>query len=349
MTIPHPWADAVRKARRIPGWPEPGIPIAVAVSGGPHSVALADLLRREGSHPLELVHVDHGMRPDSDEDARLVADLGRTWGIAVRSTRLASPPTSETTAREARRLAIRALMADSPALRFLAIGHHRSDQAETLLWRMVRGTSGDGLAGMAVVSEGPDSTRLLRPFLSLPGAALTAWCDREGLPYRIDPSNLDPAWTPRNTLRLQVAPIFDRLNSGWEEAFHRLARRQTEDRAALEGWARSVLAGSLETPDRLNLPPDLPVAVQRRVVALWQPRWDTARHERVVAWMGEGSPGHLHVAGRIVGRDGPAITLLATGAETLVSCRLCLTRTPAGPSMPEGCPTPSPGIPEALM
>lgn len=222
----------------------------------------------------------------------------------------------------------------------IALGHHADDQAETLLLRMVRGTAPDGLAGMGIVGEGPGGVRLLRPLLPCTRSALASWYRDQGLPPPLeDPTNFDPGHTPRNFIRLQLAPLLGQLQPRWVEAFGRLADRAREDREALAAWAETAYVDLCVDGSRAPVAAGLaglPPAVQRRVLQRWQPEWDTARTEQVIGWLAAGSPGHLHLKGGVLAvRDG-RLALMASSAETLVPCRLCLTPTPGGPSMPEG-------------
>ncbi len=179
--------------------------IAVAVSGGPDSLALILLAQRwarqRGGEVCALT-VDHGLRPDSAEEARTVAG----W-LALRSVPheilvwAGAKPTSgiQERAREARyRLLQRWCRAHGVIHLFLA--HHLEDQVETYLIRRRAGSGIDGLAGMSAVRE-LAGCRLVRPLLSVPRARLLAVLEMEGQPFLRDPSNLNPAFE-RARLRL---------------------------------------------------------------------------------------------------------------------------------------------------
>ncbi len=170
--------------------------LAVAVSGGADSLALALLARdwaaaRRGS-VLGLV-VDHGLRPESAAEARLavarlaasgmgarvltLTDLHRGAGLAER-------------ARAARYAALASACAEAGSLHLL-LGHHAADQAETVLMRQLAGSGPDGLAGMAALVETP-TLRLLRPLLDVPPVWLRDVLREAGLDWTEDPSNADP-------------------------------------------------------------------------------------------------------------------------------------------------------------
>lgn len=176
--------------------------VAVAVSGGADSMALALLLARWG-RPLALI-VDHGLRPDSAaEAAQAAARLGER-GIAARvlpPLRLARGPALAARARDARYAALSRACREA-GLSDLLVAHHAQDQAETLLLRRNAGSGPAGLAGMAAVTHG-DTVRLLRPLLPVLPARLRATLRAAGMEWAEDPTNNDLA-TPRARIRADL-------------------------------------------------------------------------------------------------------------------------------------------------
>lgn len=169
--------------------------LAVAVSGGADSLALClltDAWARERDGRVTALTVDHGLRPGSAQESALV----KTWlserGIDhVGLTWTEDKPGSGIQA-AARRARYR-LMADwcrEAGVLHLLLGHHRRDQAETVLMRMARGSGPDGLAAMAPVVE-TVSVRLLRPLLDMAPERLRAFIKAIGQPWIEDPSNTD--------------------------------------------------------------------------------------------------------------------------------------------------------------
>jgi tRNA(Ile)-lysidine synthase len=181
--------------------------LAAGVSGGPHSLALALLAdrwaRRRGGDVLALV-ADHGLRPGSAAEAAHVAGMLAGRGISVQVLRLGLAPGAamQERARDARlaQLSAAAAAAGRP---WLLLGHHRGDQAETLLFRALRGSLPGGLAAMAPVRDaGP--ALLLRPLLGVAPAALEAVLRDAGIVPVRDPSNDDPRFA-RVRLRRALA------------------------------------------------------------------------------------------------------------------------------------------------
>lgn len=177
--------------------------ILMAVSGGCDSVSLLHLLRfcAPALAPgLVAAHFDHAMRAGSDADAAWVAGLCRAWQVPLRTGRAGAPLRSETDARAARYAFLRDTAREVEA-RWTATAHHADDQAETVLFRALRGT---GVRGLGAI---PPRTRegLIRPLLPFWKTEIRAYARSTGLRWRRDPSNRSPA-AARNRLRLEVLP-----------------------------------------------------------------------------------------------------------------------------------------------
>jgi tRNA(Ile)-lysidine synthase len=213
--------------------------VAVAVSGGADSMALALLLAGWG-RPAAMV-VDHGLRPESGVEAAVTAARLADLGIAARVlpvTGLARGPALAERARTARYAALTAACRDA-GLADLLLAHHAQDQAETLLLREDAGSGPSGLAGMAPVTHG-EVVRLLRPLLPVTPARLRATLRRAGASWIEDPTNTDPA-TPRARLRAafaqgDAAPVPDLCRA----AQRRGAARREREASIADELARQV-------------------------------------------------------------------------------------------------------------
>ena len=169
------------------------IPIAVGVSGGSHSMALAALLHKyyENRKVYYLI-VDHRFRPVSTKEATDTATRLAKFGIAPAHIAVLTPPKppakqTQQTAR-AIRFALLAKWCRHNAIADLLLAHHLEDQAETLLLRLLRGSGLKGLASMEGVSYMADF-RILRPLLTVPKARLEATVAKFRLGFVDDPSN----------------------------------------------------------------------------------------------------------------------------------------------------------------
>lgn len=200
----------------------PGDRVAVAVSGGLDSVVLLDLLMVLGDlhgGVLSIATVDHGTRTGSAADADFVAELAAARGLVLHRFDLSlGEGASEADCREARYACFETLDVTS-----VALGHHRDDQAETLLINLLRGTGARGLRGMGVRRG-----RLIRPLIETPRAELVRWADHRGLAWREDPTNQDQRFL-RNAIRHRVMPLLEEIRPGARKALGRSARQVAED------------------------------------------------------------------------------------------------------------------------
>jgi tRNA(Ile)-lysidine synthase len=223
---------------------EPAPLLAVAVSGGADSLALAVLAdawaRARHGATIALV-VDHGLRAAAAQEARATERLLTERGITVRTLRLAGlapGPALAERARVARYATLTAACEAAGALHLL-VGHHQADQAETVALRVLRGSFSAGLAGMAALVELP-TTRLLRPLLGVAPGALRALLRAKGIDWVEDPSNHDTHAT-RVRLRMLAA---DRDGAGpariAQAAAHAGAARQTTETHAADALGRTA-------------------------------------------------------------------------------------------------------------
>jgi tRNA(Ile)-lysidine synthase len=210
--------------------------VLVACSGGPDSTALAlacaELARDGRLGAVALGHIDHQLRDGSAADGDRVAALGAALDLPVHRAAVVvdrSRASLEDAARDARYAALDA-MAGAIGADYIATGHTASDQAETVLMRVVRGTGVTGLAGIPRRRD-----RYVRPLLDLPRAAIEDELARRGVEAAGDPMNDDDALT-RNRVRRVWLPALRRENPAVDDALLRLARSAAEQREVLE-WA----------------------------------------------------------------------------------------------------------------
>jgi tRNA(Ile)-lysidine synthase len=239
----------------------------IAVSGGPDSTALllmaAEWAKRRGKTRIEAATVDHGLRPESANEAKAVAALCARLGLGHRILQWKGvKPTSrlQERAREAR---YRLLVDHAKAIGADAVmtAHHANDQAETVLFRLLRGSGVAGLRGMDSITE-RDGMTIARPLIALKKRDLIAFANARGAPFIDDPSNVDPRFA-RTRLRSLLARLDEEgLNA---EALDRLARRARETEEALTHLTAEVEArvGSEETIEARALFATPIVIVQR--------------------------------------------------------------------------------------
>lgn len=210
--------------------------IGLAVSGGPDSLALLLLAHRwaaglDQPPQIFVYSLDHGLRAEARDEVAMVLDLATSLGIPARG--LAWPgekPAAglQEAAREARyRLIGAAMQADGATL--LLTGHHRADQAETLLMRLAHGSGIEGLKGMSAVSL-VEGVRVFRPLLELDPQALGALVEAAGLVPARDPSNDDLGYERVRWRNMLPALATEGLDTG---VLSRFAHRMAEADAAL--------------------------------------------------------------------------------------------------------------------
>lgn len=224
--------------------------VAVAVSGGADSMALAWLLAQWGSPHAILI--DHGLRPGSDAEVTEAADRLAAFGVPATVVTLRNLRLGAAAARAARYDALTATCASLGRVE-LCLGHHARDQAETVLMRRDRGSGPAGLAGMSALMV-RSGIRLLRPLLGVDPSWLRMTLQAAGVRWCEDPGNNDPA-TVRGGMRhaFRRNPILA-MAARDSQAQAALAR-QTVDRAVASELAAAVSivpAGSAEINGTLS-------------------------------------------------------------------------------------------------
>ncbi|MDP9126762.1 MAG: tRNA lysidine(34) synthetase TilS, partial [Pseudomonadota bacterium] len=218
--------------------------LAVAVSGGPDSMALAFCLRRwtaTATTPLAFI-VDHALRPGSAAEAETTRQRLQTIGMRAEILRWEHDPIL-TKIHVAARQARYELLGDASrrhGITDLLLAHHVEDQAETVLMRLAKGSGVDGLAGMRVQTR-REGINLLRPLLNVPKARLIALCRDVALEFIDDTSNQSEQFA-RGRLR-RLAPLLA-AEGLTPERLADLATRAGHASDALEHYAAQFLAAS---------------------------------------------------------------------------------------------------------
>lgn len=211
---------------------------AVAYSGGLDSTVLLHLAHAQGLPGLQAIHVHHGLQPAADDWAQQAEQQCQQWGVPLTVLRVAVDAQHaqgpEAAARQARYTALHAALEPGAVL---MTAHHASDQAETVLLRLLRGTGVEGIAAMRAFKQ-TDAHPLWRPLLAMPKAALRAYAQQHQLQWIEDPHNVQPRYA-RSWLRSTVMPL---LQQRWPDVDSQLVRAASHAADATE-----LLAGLAAT------------------------------------------------------------------------------------------------------
>ncbi|MBI5933391.1 MAG: tRNA lysidine(34) synthetase TilS [Chloroflexi bacterium] len=289
---------------------DPKRPIVVAVSGGPDSLCLMDLLRQAG-YPIIVAHFNHKLRENSDMEATAVENMAARLGIPslVESADVRAFAEEKKLSIEdaARTLRYRFLFAQARerGAQAVAVGHTADDQVETILMHFLRGAGMTGLKGMAyrtVFSVFDVEIPLVRPLLDVWREETVVYCAGQGLRPHYDPSN-DSLNFLRNRIRHLLIPNLETYNPKFREAVWRTGQSLQADHEILTqsvdaAWARAVVNESdgLITFDASTLtefPLGLTRYLFRRAMERIQPLADIsyALLDRVTAFLQNGKTG----------------------------------------------------------
>lgn len=247
--------------------------LGVAVSGGADSVALLCLLSpicKKNKIKLVVLHLDHGLRSTSRQDAQWVKALAKKAGVTCVAERreVTAHQTGaisvEMAAREVRQ-AFFAMCRARYKLDAIATGHQADDVAETVLLRLMRGAGASGLAPLRDRSRG-----YIRPLLHVSGTAIRGWLKQNIITWREDISNRDVN-IPRNQMRHEILPFLtENFGSALRTNLCRTAEILHEEDAFLEEMAQDYISHERHD-EALNMKrlKACPVALQRRVMRLW--------------------------------------------------------------------------------
>ena len=222
-------------------------PLVLGFSGGPDSLALLHALQAE-SVPVLVAHFDHGLRPESAEEAHQAEEIAAGYSLPFFTERgdVAAHARQHSMSIEeaARELRYEYLfgVASSQGAQAVAVAHNADDQVETVLMHLLRGAGPRGLRGMALRSlPNPWSAAipLVRPLLGFWRQEILDYCRENGLQPVRDQSNLDTTYF-RNRLRHELFPTLEQISPGIMQRLHRTADLLTAETEVLEELAEGA-------------------------------------------------------------------------------------------------------------
>jgi tRNA(Ile)-lysidine synthetase-like protein len=260
--------------------------LLIGFSGGNDSLALVLLMKRIErllDVPIHLIHVDHRLRPDSGNDARLAAEMAASIGLPIEILTASTYPMDRFPGvgpeDAARRVRFELLASEVDDGDVVVLAHHAQDQAETVLLHLLRGSGLDGLAGMRPTTELTvpwwnataeiKHVRIWRPLIAESREDLHMIVRSSGLQPINDDTNADTIYR-RNQIRHDVLPVLQRFEPTVNERLGNLASIAADESDFLESLAGEILASVGERSGLpLNIVADLHPALGRRVIRRW--------------------------------------------------------------------------------
>ncbi|MBE6719531.1 MAG: tRNA lysidine(34) synthetase TilS [Ruminococcaceae bacterium] len=211
-----------------------GDTVVVGVSGGADSMLLLDYLLTANKYNIIVAHIEHGIRGETSiADCRFVEDFCKNRGIRFEKLCINAPKEAKTAgmgveeySRNRRYEFFNSFNPDK-----IAVAHNLSDSIETALFRIARGTSIKGLAGIPPVRD-----NIIRPLINCRSEEIRNACEELGIKYVVDETNSDIIYT-RNYIRNVIVPEFKKLNPSFEDAVCRLINSSAEDNEFIEKCA----------------------------------------------------------------------------------------------------------------
>jgi tRNA(Ile)-lysidine synthase len=235
------------EAARASGLIRSGEPLLVMVSGGADSICLLDVAVRLGARATAL-HVDHGLRPDSADDAALCRRACERLGVPLAVERLEGLDAGAAGNLQAAAREARYALAERHAEADYATAHTATDQLETLLYRLAVSPGRRALLGMR-----PRRDRLVRPLLEVTREETRAYCRERGLEWRDDPSNEDARFA-RARVRHEVLPALRELNPALEQTVADTIEQLRDEAAVLDEAVRAAGSPPFVLDDLRRMP-----------------------------------------------------------------------------------------------
>jgi len=246
--VKSPWIEKASRMKKL----------LVGVSGGLDSMALLHLLSENGFRKVVVCHLNHGLRGrESGADARFVKMVGTKLGFEIESRKIdlvekigMTGESMETAGRNARHEFF-GWCARKQRCGTILLGHHADDQAETVLWNLMRGSL--GCRGMREITElkmDGKAMTVVRPFLEIRKSELAGWMEERGLKWREDRTNAEND-VIRNRLRNEAIPLLADISK--RDVIPNLVRAAETDEEwrGLLDWALAR-AGALDPQGRLH-------------------------------------------------------------------------------------------------
>ena len=244
--------------------------VLIGVSGGADSIALLEFfvsVKEKYDLDICVAHIEHGIRgEDSVNDAEFVKNYCKKLGVNFYLKTIDAPNLAkkakmgvEEYSRMARYDFFNTIECDK-----IATAHNLTDNIETLLFRLARGTGLKGACSIPAVSE-----KIIRPFIEVSSGEIRKWCNDNNIPYRVDCTNSDSAYS-RNLIRLEILPLFEKLNANYQDNIENFISDVNEDYAFIDNYVKSIYPKIVKN-NEIDLPKlnELDLSIKKRILIMF--------------------------------------------------------------------------------
>lgn len=244
--------------------------VLIGVSGGADSIALLEFfvsVKEKYDLDICVAHIEHGIRgEDSVNDAEFVKNYCKKLGVNFYLKTIDAPNLAkkakmgvEEYSRMARYDFFNTIECDK-----IATAHNLTDNIETLLFRLARGTGLKGACSIPAVRE-----KIIRPFIEVSSGEIRKWCNDNNIPYRVDYTNSDSAYS-RNLIRLEILPLFEKLNANYQDNIENFISDVNEDYAFIDNYVKSIYPKIVKN-NEIDLPKlnELDLSIKKRILIMF--------------------------------------------------------------------------------
>lgn len=244
--------------------------VLIGVSGGADSIALLEFfvsVKEKYDLDICVAHIEHGIRgEDSVSDAEFVENYCKKLGVKFYLKTIDAPNLAkkakmgvEEYSRMARYDFFNTIECDK-----IATAHNLTDNIETLLFRLARGTGLKGACSIPAVRG-----KIIRPFIEVSSSEIRKWCNDNNIPYRVDCTNSDSAYS-RNLIRLEILPLFEKLNANYQDNIDDFISDVNEDYSFIDNYVKSIYP-KIVKDNEIDLPKlnELDLPIKKRILIVF--------------------------------------------------------------------------------
>lgn len=244
--------------------------VLIGVSGGADSIALLEFfvsVKEKYDLDICVAHIEHGIRgEDSVNDAEFVKNYCKKLGVNFYLKTIDAPNLAkkakmgvEEYSRMARYDFFNTIECDK-----IATAHNLTDNIETLLFRLARGTGLKGACSIPAVRG-----KIIRPFIEVSSGEIRKWCNDNNIPYRVDCTNSDSAYS-RNLIRLEILPLFEKLNANYQDNIENFISDVNEDYEFIDDYVKSIYPKIVKN-NEIDLPKlnELDLSIKKRILIMF--------------------------------------------------------------------------------